>query len=162
MSRSDRREIHCGLCGHRFDASALACHTGCPLGAHCNLICCPNCGYQVVDTAQTRIGGWLSRLSRAARTAADNPPEPGPQVPRQTIPLSHVLPGREVEVVALREMAGPRISRLGAFGLVPGSRVQVVQRRPAPVVRIGETELALSLDILEHIEVAPPALERPA
>jgi Fe2+ transport system protein FeoA len=40
--------------------------------------------------------------------------------------------------------------------VVPGSRVEVVQRRPAPVVRMGETEIALGLDILEHIEVAVP------
>jgi len=147
--------MRCGLCGHRFDAAALACHTGCPLGAHCNLICCPNCGYQVVDTARTRLGGLLARVfpsSRADR-AASEPPAPAP---RATIPLSHVLPGREVEIVALREMAGPRASRLAAFGLVPGSRVAVVQRRPAPVLRVGETEIALSLEILEHIEVAPP------
>ena len=156
MSRSGRREMRCGLCGHRFDAAALACHIGCPLGAHCNLICCPNCGYQVVDTAQTRVGGWLSRAFRSSRLEPETPPEPARAVPRQTIPLSHVLPGREVEIVAMREMAGPRISRLGAFGVVPGSRIEVVQRRPAPVVRVGETEIALGLEILERIDVAVP------
>jgi Fe2+ transport system protein FeoA len=147
--------VRCGLCGHRFDAEALACHTGCPLGAHCNLICCPNCGYQVVDTARTRLGGLLGRIFPSS-SPAPTLVEPRAPTPRETIPLSHVLPGRKVEIVALREMAGPRASRLAAFGLVPGSRVEVVQRRPAPVLRVGETEIALSLDILEHIEVAPP------
>jgi len=156
MSRSDRREVRCGLCGHRFDASDLACHTACPLGSHCTLICCPNCGYQVVDATRTRIGGWLSRRSGSYRVMAEASPEPVAPTPRETIPLSHVLPGRVVEVVALRDMAGPRISRLGAFGIVPGSRIEVVQRRPAPVVRMGETEIALALDILEHIQVAVP------
>ena len=156
MSRSARREIRCGLCGHRFDAEALACHTGCPMGSHCNLICCPNCGYQVVDTTRTRIGGWLARRSGSLGEGAEAPREPARRVPRETIPLSHVLPGREVEVVALREMTGPRVSRLAAFGVVPGSRVEVVQRRPTPVVRAGETDIALELEILEHIEVAVP------
>lgn len=162
MSRSARREMRCGLCGHRFDAAALACHTGCPLGAHCNLICCPSCGYQVVDASQTRVGGWLARVLRHSRPERETPTEPARLATRQTIPLSHVLPGREVEIVALREMAGPRISRLGAFGVVPGSRIEVVQRRPAPVVRVGETEIALGLEILERIEVAvpDPPLER--
>jgi Fe2+ transport system protein FeoA len=126
------------------------------MGSHCNLICCPNCGYQVVDTTRTRIGGWLTRRSGSSRRAAEAPVEPAARAPRETIPLSHVLPGREVEIVALRDMTGPSISRLGAFGVVPGSRVEVVQRRPAPVVRMGETEIALGLDILEHIEVAVP------
>jgi Fe2+ transport system protein FeoA len=161
MSRSGRREMRCGLCGHRFDAASLACHSACPLGAHCNLICCPNCGFQVVDATKTRLGGWLSRVVPARRSEGETRPSgpPARPVPRETIPLSHVLPGREVQIVALREMSGPRISRLGAFGLVPGSRIEVVQRRPAPVVRVGETEIALSVEILERIEVVPPAPE---
>ncbi|HEX5950253.1 MAG TPA: FeoA family protein [Actinomycetota bacterium] len=141
----------------------LACHSACPLGAHCDLICCPNCGFQVVDASKTRFGGWLSRTFRSRE--ADLPPnqvsvEPAERPSRETVPLSHVLPGREVRIVALRQMSGPRISRLGAFGLVPGSRVEVVQRRPTPVVRVGETEIALSVEILEGIEVAPPTLDR--
>src|SRR4030067_44011 len=62
--------------------------------------------------------------------------------PAQPLPLPPVRPGREVEIAALREMAGPRISRLGAFGVVPGSRIEVVQRRPAPGGRVGETASA--------------------
>lgn len=159
MSRSGRREMRCGLCGHRFDPVSLACHSACPLGAHCNLICCPNCGFQVVDASKTRLGGWLSRTLRPRRREERRRTQLAAEAverrARETIPLSHVLPGREVRIVALREMSGPRISRLGAFGLVPGSRVEVVQRRPAPVVRVGETEIALSVEILERIEIAP-------
>lgn len=107
------------------------------------------------DRARTRLGGLLERVSPTSRPGPTLVEPRGP-TPRETVPLSHVLPGREVEIVALREMAGPRASRLAAFGLVPGSRVEVVQRRPAPVLRVGETEIALSLDTLEHIEVAPP------
>ncbi|HEU4355615.1 MAG TPA: FeoA family protein [Actinomycetota bacterium] len=141
----------------------MACHSACPLGAHCNLICCPNCGFQVVDTAKTRLGGWLSRTfgsPRRGKTRRTVTPIAAPI--RETIPLSHVLPGREVRIVALREMSGPRVSRLGAFGLVPGSCVEVVQRRPTPVVRVGETELALGVEILELIEVVPPPFDRAA
>jgi Fe2+ transport system protein FeoA len=153
MSRSASREIRCGLCGHRFDAAALTCHSGCPLGSHCNLICCPNCGYQVVDASRTRIGGLLGRILRREPTE----PLPAPEREhRETIPLSHVLPGREVEIVTLTGMSAPRAARLGAFGVVPGSRIEVVQRRPTPVVRVGETEFALDIEILDGIDVAPP------
>lgn len=109
----------------------------------------------VVDTVRTRLGGSLGRVFPSSRPGPTLV-EPQAPTPRETVPLSHVLPGGEVQIVALREMAGPRASRLAAFGLVPGSRVEVLQRRPAPVLRVGETEIALSLDILEHIEVAPP------
>lgn len=157
-ARSARREARCGLCGHRFDPTALACHAECPLGARCTLICCPNCGYQVVDTGRTLLGRLLGRLLRTRPE-----PAPGPvrlREPRETIPLSHVLPGREVEIVRLRDLPGPRASRLAAFGIVPGSRAEVLQRRPSAVIRIGETEVALGPEVLERIEVAPPEPQR--
>jgi hypothetical protein len=41
--------MKCALCGYEFDEMGLACHTKCPLAKGCAIICCPNCGYQVVD-----------------------------------------------------------------------------------------------------------------
>ena len=35
--------------------------------------------------------------------------------------------------------------------------IELVQRHPAPVLRIGETELAVSREIVEHIWVQPSA-----
>jgi Fe2+ transport system protein FeoA len=61
-----------------------------------------------------------------------------------------------VEVVELAEMPASRASRLTAFGLTPGTVVSLIQRTPAPVVRIGETELALSEEICGQIHVRPP------
>lgn len=160
MSRSASREMRCGLCGQRFDAAGLACHASCPLGARCDLICCPRCGFQVVDATKTRLGGWLSRAFGRGRAAPERPTAgpSAPAAPRETILLSHVLPGREVQIVALRDMPGSRLSRLGAFGLVPGSRIEVLQRRPTPVVRVGQTDIAVAAEILDQIEVLPPTL----
>jgi Fe2+ transport system protein FeoA len=61
-----------------------------------------------------------------------------------------------VEVVELAEMPASRASRLTAFGLTPGTVVSLIQRTPAPVVRIGETELALSEEICGQIHVRSP------
>jgi Fe2+ transport system protein FeoA len=44
---------------------------------------------------------------------------------------------------------------LAVFGLVPGAEVEVLQRRPTCVVRIGETDLALDADIANEILVEP-------
>jgi hypothetical protein len=38
--------ITCPLCGNNFEESARTLCSACPLGAKCNLICCPRCGYQ--------------------------------------------------------------------------------------------------------------------
>ncbi len=61
-------------------------------------------------------------------------------------------------------MPPKRLVQLSIFGLTPGGLVEVLQRRPAPVIRIGETELALAEEILEQIWVRPgdksPSLQK--
>ena len=46
-----------------------------------------------------------------------------------------------------------RRNSLAVYGLVPGSRVVLQQKRPAYVVRVGETELALEAEIARDILV---------
>lgn len=52
----------CALCGYEYDAAKLVCHTSCPLAEHCAVICCPNCGYQVVDETQSATVQWLEKV----------------------------------------------------------------------------------------------------
>jgi hypothetical protein len=56
--------ITCPLCGHEFEETALTCSAGCPLAAvqGCQLVCCPNCGFQMVDENKSKLAGWLRRL----------------------------------------------------------------------------------------------------
>ncbi len=61
-------DLHiCPLCGHKYDASKAVCHTSCPLGASCNLICCPNCGYQVPNEDRMGLTKKLRQLWNMAR-----------------------------------------------------------------------------------------------
>ena len=53
--------MRCRLCGHMFEATNLACHASCPLGSRCSLICCPNCGYQVVDESKSGLVTTLAK-----------------------------------------------------------------------------------------------------
>jgi len=53
-----------------------------------------------------------------------------------------------------------RHNALAVFGLVPGAEVTLVQHRPSPVVRVGETTLALDKEIAEEIVVTPLADDR--
>lgn len=146
--------MRCPLCGDEFDPSGLACGEWCPLAPRCRLICCPSCGYQVVDESQTRLGKalrrsrWRRRRGWAAR--APQRPEPG------AVPLVRAPQGMEVEIRSLVGMNPSRSARLSAFGLVPGTMVSLTQRRPVPIVRVGETELALSEEILGEIWVRVP------
>jgi Fe2+ transport system protein FeoA len=145
--------MRCRLCGHTFEPTGLACHSSCPLGTRCSLICCPNCGYQVVDESKSGVVRALRKLWPGA-----GDPQAAPRRDDDAVPLTHVGTGIPVEVLELAEMPPMRASRLTAFGLAPGTVVALAQRRPVPVVRIGETELALSEEIVGQIHVRPPAV----
>jgi hypothetical protein len=54
--------MNCSLCGYEFDKDNLSCHTACPLSKGCHIICCPNCGYQVVDESKSETLQLLGRL----------------------------------------------------------------------------------------------------
>ncbi|MFQ6058327.1 MAG: hypothetical protein ACE5MB_05515 [Anaerolineae bacterium] len=54
--------MRCPLCGYEFDEQQMACRTNCPLNRDCNLICCPNCGYQTVDESRSKTAAWLRRV----------------------------------------------------------------------------------------------------
>ena len=146
--------MRCRLCGHVFDPDGLACHAGCPLGARCSLICCPNCGYQVVDGSKSGLAKALTRWF--GRGEDDEPGLPSERRDDDAVPLTRVATGREVEVHRFAPMPSGRASRLTAYGLTPGTAVAVLQRRPVPVVRVGETEIAVSEEILGQILVRVP------
>ncbi len=147
------RSVVCPLCSHSFTPSGLACHSHCPLGSRCNVICCPQCGYQLIDETRSRTAGWLRRLLPASKPAAASAVRPS--AVNGALPLTHIPVGMAVEVCAFESVGADQLSRFTAFGLTPGTRIELVQRHPAPVLRIGETELAVSREIVEHIWVQP-------
>lgn len=51
--------FQCGLCGARFTHGGQVCG-GCPLRAACNVVQCPNCGYQFPRSSH--IVRWLRWL----------------------------------------------------------------------------------------------------
>ena len=57
----------CPLCGASFSHGALVC-ASCPLHMGCDVVKCPNCGYQFPRTS--RIVTWARRLARRAAGSA--------------------------------------------------------------------------------------------
>ena len=57
----------CPLCGARFSHGALAC-ASCPLHLGCDVVKCPNCGYQFPRTS--KIVTWARRLARRVAGSA--------------------------------------------------------------------------------------------
>jgi len=137
--------VTCPMCGYEFDRDDTLCGHGCPLGSLCNLVRCSNCEYEFPDAPRRR--SWLKKLlSRSTRPA---------RLPPDVRAVSTLAPGEAATVVCLGERNGSRYGTLSVFGIVAGAEVTLIQRRPACVVKIGETELALDPEIAADLLVRP-------
>lgn len=67
--------------------------------------------------------------------------------------LSEVEPGDLCRIIFIVSSSNTRLDKLSTLGLVPGSMVRLKQRRPAFVVQIGETTIALDPAIAKEIYV---------
>ena len=143
MKTNRAQYLHCSLCGFEFQKHDTACAHGCPLGKFCNLVRCPNCQYEFPERPESI--GLLQRLFHRPR------PVPAPR--RDSIPLPELEEGETSELVCLNCTHPSRSNALAVFGLVPGSRLVLQQKRPAYVVRVGQTELALEPSIASDIYV---------
>ena len=66
---SDSTKVCCPLCGAEYDRRACR-HQACPMADHCQLLCCPYCGYKTVDTETSAAARWLQRLLHGERGGA--------------------------------------------------------------------------------------------
>ncbi len=68
-------------------------------------------------------------------------------------PLDELDPGRTARVVFIAPGVEKRLERLASFGLVPGTEVELRQKRPSFVIEIGGTTLALEKEVARGIYV---------
>lgn len=67
--------------------------------------------------------------------------------------LSVLDAGDRGRIIFISSKSHMRLDKLGTLGIVPGSIVKVNQKRPAFVIEIGETTLALDPEIIKEIYV---------
>jgi Fe2+ transport system protein FeoA len=133
--------LHCPLCGFKFAKADAVCTHGCPLGKFCKLIKCPSCRYEFPEPS--RPLRWLAALLH-----------PPVRLQRgDAFDLGQLAEGETAEFVGLAGSHASRQHTLGLYGLTPGARLTLQQKRPAYVVRVGETELALDSEIAAGILV---------
>ncbi len=71
----------------------------------------------------------------------------------QKTTLADLRRGQTAEVIEIATVEESRLIKLAAFGLVPGSTIEVQQRRPAFVIRVNETLLSLSAEVARDVKV---------
>lgn len=141
----------CALCGLRFTHGGQVC-ASCPITHGCEeLVRCPRCGYQFPRGSRTVA--WLQGLWRRWREWK-RPPAAVEGHPVQT--LDHLSPGERARVLKVSASDTPMLMKLSQLGLVPGAEVRIQQSRPAAIVRIGETTVALQRAVacLVHVRRA--------
>lgn len=72
---------------------------------------------------------------------------------REQFSLVELGEGEEAELIRLACEKTSRRNTLAVYGLVPGCKLVLEQKRPSFVLRVGETELALDADIAREILV---------
>ncbi len=139
----------CPFCGHRFNPAEKSACQSCPLQKNCNLVCCPACGYQMVDVSGSTLaslaGAWFfHRRPRQRRRRGRH----------RGLSLADVPAGCRVRVLGFAEGFPPdRRAHLQAYGLVPDYTAKVLQQAPVTIVKIDHTELALENELAALILV---------
>ncbi|MHA2053957.1 MAG: metal-dependent transcriptional regulator [Candidatus Hodarchaeales archaeon] len=67
------------------------------------------------------------------------------------IALSNVGPGHEAIVSYITTKKYKRLHKLMAFGILPGSRIQILRNSPGTVIKFDETVIALEPDVTQSI-----------
>ncbi len=70
-------------------------------------------------------------------------------------PVTQLTPGEAGRVTFVHSRFGERLEQLASLGLVPGTSVRLKQLRPATVLEIGETTIALARDVAADVFVKP-------
>ena len=154
---SDNKEafLHCPLCSFEFLRSAEDCHHGCPLSKYCKLITCPSCKYEF-PPHEGMLSWWDRLVKKKARCLAKL--RQSGSDPENVFNLTELNPGETGEVVEVSAEKASRRNTLAVYGLIPGSQFSLLQKQPTFVIRIGETELALEVEIAHDILVKRIAL----
>ena len=72
-----------------------------------------------------------------------------------TVRLADLVPGKGGKIVFIAPRSQSRLNRLAVLGIVPGTNVILVQKKPAVVLSAGETSIAIEDEMAREIWVRP-------
>lgn len=132
------KQYECPLCGTDFEGAA--CHSTCPMSRGCDMVRCPRCSYEFVES-----GRLLDMLRRWIRRG----PRPRPAHLR----LVDLQPGESASILSIPTKSMARVTRLASFGIVAGTTVKLIARLPTVVLECGSTQIAVEPEIGREIFV---------
>ncbi len=133
----------CPLCGTDFVGAE--CRSACPMSRGCTMVRCPRCGYEFVESG--RLVDMLRRWIRRGPPATCLAEQPG------ALPVTELPVGSSAPIAFIRPTSAARLNRLASYGIVPGTEVRLIARRPSVVLACGSACVALEDDIGREIYV---------
>ena len=127
----------CPLCGTDFDGEA--CHSACPMARGCDMVRCPRCSYEFVES-----GRFVDMLLRWVRRAP---------APREGTTVMDLPVGASAQISHIATSSAARMDRLASYGIAAGSEVKLIARRPAVVLACGSSSIAVEDDVAREIHV---------
>lgn len=79
-----------------------------------------------------------------------------------SVRLTDLTEGERGQVTCLEQPGGPHAARLAALGVLPGVEIELVQRSPVFVFRLGYAEFAVDAALADRIRVERAALDAAA
>ena len=141
---SEERSYDCPLCGTDF--TGAVCRSSCPMSKGCAMVRCPRCGYEFVES-----GRFVDMLLRWVRRAPVV--EVAPSVDRSVIRVTEMAVGDCAPVAFITPSSASRMNRLASFGIVAGSEVRLVAKKPTVVLGCGSSTVALEDELGREIYV---------
>ena len=131
----------CPLCSTDFEGAA--CRTSCPMSRGCDMVRCPRCGSEFVES-----GRVVDMLRRWIRRAPEKTVEE-----REVVPITEMRVGSSAPVAFIEPSSAARLNRLASYGIAAGSEVRLVARRPEVVLACGSSSVAMEYDVAREVYV---------
>jgi Fe2+ transport system protein FeoA len=108
------------------------------------MVRCPHCGYEFVESG--RIIDMLRRwIRRGPAICSANGP----------MRITDVPVGTTAPITYIEQSSAARLNKLASYGIIPGTEVRLIARRPSVVLQCGNTSVAIEDEIGEAIYVNP-------
>ena len=143
--------MKCSLCGFHYSEQEVqtAC-SACPVTKGCQLLRCPNCGYETPPEPKwlKTIRGWFSKRGQRPFSQSKNHGE-GREKGR--CPLFLLAVNQESEVTSIQTNDSKKLQKLIAIGLFPGTKLTLIQKFPSYTFQMGHSQFVIDRELAECI-----------
>ncbi|HNV87083.1 MAG TPA: FeoA family protein [Candidatus Omnitrophota bacterium] len=160
--------MKCSLCGFEFQENeGRSVCEGCVLAKSCSLIKCPRCHFELVPDSEVTqwerklsLGAIIrSFLSRRKGVPGETPARAasGPseilKCGEKVIPLPDLQPNNRGKIAGIGFCDRNALRKMMVMGVFPGVEIELIQRFPSCVFRIGQSRFTVDRELASLIHV---------